>query len=350
MKLKSFSWSKDHETFSVKYPAEIVPLWFGDFYAQMIYAYYCSAKKVLTISANLLNEPLLNLMERYLTLNKIKYRVRGELQKKKITKFVYPKSDSIGIMFTSGKDSLHLLLKLIESHGAKKITAFYIKNINKSETHYEQQSVVEICKKLEIDLEMISASNSIVLNRSNHNIGLREQLLATCVVPFLIQRKISKLYFGLHESFKNINPPLYGSNEEAFGFWQKALAQYGLEIEIHGHVDSEKLNEYGITKEIISKHPDLLSLSSSCYTQLNFREYRHAQMAQKYPHLALYQGCGTCLKCLRINGTKLAMGLIGDVKEEKTALANYIINRFEQDYHMDHTLEEIVTDLRHTEM
>ena len=50
----------------------------------------------------------------------------------------------------------------------------------------------------------------------------------------------------------------------------------------------------------------LLSLTSSCYCQKNFREHRNDLLTSKFPKQYLYHGCGSCVKCMRINGGILA--------------------------------------------
>lgn len=303
-KVRTLSAGIQGQRIEITYPDEFVPIWFSKLFTEMVIAYWTCASRPSILDVSKLSKSTAKLIQRYFEVNELPLKILGEPDStSKIGGLKYTQDKKkIAIMFSGGKDSVHLAIKLIEKYGRENLTAFYVKNINKSESYYETRAAENICKKLEINLEIIRPTNSIKLNRMNHNISLRGELVATLALPYLIRDKISKIYFGTFSSFKKIDPPMFGEHEEALEYFNDWIAPSGLHFDFHEHFADIKIDVY---KDMVQKHRDILNMTSSCYTQLNFREHRYVIFKDNVPDIPIYDGCGSCIKCLRINSAIL---------------------------------------------
>ena len=250
------------------------------------------------------------------------------------------------IMFTGGKDSLHVLMYLLNDKKVKPqdIQCVYIPNINKSETHYERQTVEKICTKAKVKFVVVEVSNSVRINREGHNIGLRDQLLVTLALPYIIDFQSPTVIFGLHHAFDKMDAPLFTSHSSAFNCLELALRNLGVEIKIEPH-PSRGISEIQITRELIEKYPEYFWMTNSCYRQLNFRERQHKACQERNPDFKIYHGCGSCLKCLRINGILALYESSGNFAA-RWNMAKEVNNTFVKKYPHDETLLEVVKLLR----
>jgi hypothetical protein len=150
---------------------------------------------------------------------------------------------------------------------------------------------------------------------------------------------------GLHSSFYNQHKYLLSSHCSSFDHVTKALANYyGVQINVHNHIDYPHVDELGIARDLIERHRDLLNLTSSCYAQINWREKNNKFLQELVPSIKIYNGCGYCLKCLRINGAILLYD-----KEAQRApvphrnlLRQHITKKYLSSFRDDETLTEVV--------
>lgn len=291
------------ESYQVKFDCP-VPKFYPKYFTDFVRAYYYSAKKPSLLSINGISEEYRDLLLSYYKNEKIHLkdsRIDTVDNNKSLDPPFSPDKKRHVLMFTSGKDSLHLLLRLIEEYGKENILAIYCKNINKSENYYEIRSIAKICEKLGVKYKLIEVTNSIRLNRMNHNIGLREQLTLGTALPYILSFRAYKVWYGIYRAYDEMMPGVFSHHKSAFEFALKALEKLNIKIEIDNHIDYP-IQNVKILEYLIEKHREIFFMSSSCYSQLNFREMHHAREQKKYPDIQLYQGCGICLKCLIANG------------------------------------------------
>lgn len=323
------------------------PEWFTNFFWQFVWSYYYSATRPKFLYLNKFSKDMANLLTDYFhSIEHNDWQLVDPPKSKVDKEFAGQVLDEKRhvLMFTSGKDSLDLLLRLLGDHPKENILCLYLKNINRSETHYEQKYIKEICKILEVNYEIIECSNGVSINRTGHNIGLRDQLILGASVPYILKFNAKNVWFGIHHSFTELLENLYTSHQKAFRHMQNHLEKLMVEINVRCHLDAPELNELLITKRLIENNPELLRLTSSCYAQQNFRERHYANLKKKFPTLPLYEGCGHCVKCCRINGAiflydKKAQGA---PDSERYFFKKFLRAEYMRKFKKDETLTEII--------
>ncbi len=317
-----------------------LPKWFARTFRAMGQVYYYSAVKNKEIFLQMVPEPLSNLLAKYYELNLDEWNIKNISDKSKSEVKTPLDKNKITIMFTGGKDSLHVLLTLLKKHKAENIQCVYIPNINKSESYYERTTVDKICTKAKVKFIVVDVSNSVRINREGHNIGLRDQLLVVLALPYILQFGSHRVIFGLHDAFWKLSGPLFTSHCSAFGFLMDHLREMGVEIKIEPH-PNKAITEIQITRELIEKWPEYFWMTNSCYRQLNFRERQHKACQERHPDFKIYHGCGNCIKCLRINGILALYESSGNFAA-RWNMAKEVNNKFITNHVGDHTLLEIV--------
>ena len=323
-----------------------IPEWFPNLFGEMSLAYYIAAKFSNRIDLSKFHLPIAELLKSYFHNKKqdTKY-INSPKENKSIT--CKRTGNNIAVMLSGGKDSVHLLLKLSEKLPKNNIICFYTPSLNKSEQYYEKKAVKKICSKLEIKLIILDLKCSVKLNRMNHNISLREQLIYTICLPYLIENECSIVYWGNCIDFYSDNPSIYSASKSALDFVNEYLGYYGIEILQNNHSDIIKNFKSNIIfEEMTTKYKEYLDLTSSCYSQLNFKETKHKRLKAKFSDIELYNGCGSCIKCLRINAALL---LYRDKNHpEGIKLLNHIINVQKKNHPKDKVLLFFVNQLRKT--
>lgn len=259
------------------------------------------------------------------------------------TYFDQPNSEHKKIVALSGgKDSIHLLLKIISIYGKEKIEACFVSGINRSESHYERISAIELCKTLGIKLNIFKVSNSIKFNRTGHNIGLREPLIAACIIASKPLNERYEIFFGNIHSYRTQDSKLWGASAIALNI---AFGEIAPNVKFFDHIyaiDDATI----IFKEMIQKYRDILDGSSSCYSQMNFREHKNKKMIEKFPTIRLYHGCGSCLKCLRLNAAILRFSDLSEsTNQDIVGLFNYIKQFYFEKYPEDSDLKNLLTNI-----
>jgi len=243
------------------------------------------------------------------------------------------------VFLTGGKDSVHCLLRMIETYPIEEIRAIYVDRINKSECYYERKSIKKICLKLKIPLFIINSTYSMKLNRTGHNIGMREQLILAASLPFLISESIGDVYFGLTHIVDRLP-----TDEDSVIEWQrKDFENLGINIKIHRHIDYPNITEQEIMKDMIERFPDVLNMVTSCYTQINWREQMHERIKNDFNSLNLYSGCGYCIKCLRINLSKILYEFALD--ENTKRFFRFNLEIIKKKFKNDETLKVLVDEI-----
>lgn len=345
--MPSFSRAINGMRIAAKFPAGYCPSWYADFFGDMTLAYFYCATKPKHINLDKLSEPFAKMVTRYYEVNKLPFTATKKQYSQHSTNIKYPQDPKkIAIMMSGGKDSVHLMLKLIEAHGAENIFAVYVANLNRSETYYETRAVMRICDKLKVKYKIVRPINSVKLNRTGHNIALREELCVTLALPYLIHQKIQHVYFGSFNSFRKIDPIMYCSSKECLEFLNQYLSRHGIKFEFHNHIFFNSDSHIGIFQEMIEKYKDILDMTSSCYTQLNFREHRYELFKKKVPHIPIYNGCGSCIKCLRINSAILLFAKFDAPITERAFLFDHLTKFQKEKYPSDTSLNEHITALR----
>lgn len=339
--MSTFSFLKNREKIFLEYPFD-PPEWFPQFFFEIACAYHIGAKNPSVIDLSKFREPIANLMKRYLESKKMDIRMVG------IPSPIIPvkeliQGENICIMLSGGKDSVHLLVKALEKYPKDKLYCFYVPNLNKSEQYYEKKSVIKICNKLGVKIITPEVKNSVQINRMNHNISFREQLIFTICLPYILNYQCGKIYWGNYVSFFDPFAHLYVASKESVDFISQCLEEFGIKITHHNHTDLvENFNADSIFSEMVIQYRELLDLTSSCYTQINFRENRHKLLKGKIKSINIYNGCGSCIKCLRINAAILAFGEYDKKSQDYIYLANHIMKFYKEKYHHDETLSQLV--------
>jgi 7-cyano-7-deazaguanine synthase in queuosine biosynthesis len=329
------------------YPAAVVPAFFPRALQETVSAYYASATKREPRWREPPSANLAALVAEYFRHNNgilINAATRPRLPV--VTTYVLDRR-RVTITFTGGKDSTHLLMRVLERGTPEAhVQAVYCKNLNRSETAYEQKAVVKICERLGVRLRTVDVTNSIKLNRAGHNIGLREQLILCLALPYIVEFGSGLVLYGLHEGFETVTPALYSSHKSAFEHYLAYLREFGVELEVRNHVDYPDVNELMIARDLIERGRELLDMGSSCYTQMNFREACHERLQAKMPDMPLYNGCGSCVKCLRINGAILLYDARARAAPaaQRAALARHLFEGFMRFPH-DHTLADVMEEI-----
>lgn len=198
------------------------------------------------------------------------------------------------VFFTSGKDSMHLALFL------KKRSPYlvYIDGLNRSESFYEKKTAKAFASRFGFDLIFLKIPKALKRNRSGHNIGLRDQIIVATAYPEIKKLGVREVWFGVTHP---VQPPeLFTETALAHDL---ASSLYDHEFNVRFHFENG-FSEMDIMKDFVEG--DLLRYTSSCYAQPNFREHKHKLLKNKFPNQQIYHGCGSCVKCLRINGAIVA--------------------------------------------
>ncbi len=234
--------------------------------------------------------------------------------------------DRVMVCLTGGKDSVLMLLEMIEARGADNVIGFYVDGLNRSEASYERAAVSAICEKHGVRYAIARAQVSGAKNRTGHQIGLRDQLVLTMAMMYARYFEANSFAMGIH----------FDEHDETAPTWSESATAIGLWSELTGFtVHTLPIDELAIINRMIEHHMDTLEMTVSCYTQRNFRESQHARMVKKFPDSWVHpNGCGICNKCLRIQG---AVALHrGD-----TAMLDYVMTRHEKDFPDEPTLRLI---------
>lgn len=243
------------------------------------------------------------------------------------------------VFLTGGKDSVHCLLRMIETYPLEEIRAIYVDRINKSECYYERKSIKKMCLKLNIPLFIINSTYSMKLNRTGHNIGMREQLILAASLPFLISESIGHVYFGLTHIVDRLP-----TDEDSVLEWQrKDFENLGVNIQINRHVDYPNITEQEIMKDMIERFPDVLNMVTSCYTQINWREQMHDRIKSNFSSLNIYSGCGYCLKCIRINLSKILWEF--PFNDTSKRFFNFNLEIIEKKFKRDETIRILISEI-----
>lgn len=347
------SWQRDGQKLEASYDVEI-PGWFSEFYSQIANAYYETANRFSRIGTDKYMPEIQHLVHNYLLdvdVQPLMFSLNARKKFKHATGISHPVDlTKACVMFTSGKDSLHLFLRLIESgkYLPGNILCIYVKNLNRSETHYEQLAIRKISQATGMKFKIVDLANSVKINRTGHNIGLREQLILMLSLPYILNFGASEVYYGLHASFYNQHKFLLSSHQSSFDLVTKALVSYyGVQINVHNHIDYPNVDELGIARDLIERHRDLLNLTSSCYAQINWREKNNKFLQESVPTIKVYNGCGYCLKCLRINGAILLYDKDAKNAPEphRRVLTQHIMKKYLSQFREDETLTEVVRQL-----
>jgi len=294
--------SKAAQRLSIGFEFEI-PAWYKQLFYETCLTYYHSCSLEGRVFHKNLSGELIDIISMYFkehnkTPNFLTPSSSKASENKKID---YTFDDKkVAIAYSGGKDCVYLAIKLIES-GIKpeNILNIYIPNINKSESHYEKIAVEKTSNFLGCQYHIVETKNSIKVNRSGHNIGTREQLIAGIALPYMIQFGASKLYFGLKKDSGDL---LFTDRRDVFDLFEKRIKYDVPQIDLIPYGPLVGLTDLSIAKYMVKNCPGILDLTSSCYTQINFRERRHKALQDKFPNIPLYNGCGSCQKCMIING------------------------------------------------
>ncbi len=299
--MRQIDWKYQGERFQITSPAL---QGHSEIFSQMAYAYWASAKKKSVVLSKLLSQHIDDLLKEYLQTNSVKLTAPGApgVTPKLAKKINLDESKHV-VFLTSGKDSVHLLNKICENFGPLNVLAIYVDRINKSEAVYESEQAPIIASHFGCHFQMIEVTNSISLNRDGHNIGLRDQMILVSALASVLNFGAKTVWYGVTH---HVQPPaLWTETYEAHSHLLKLInATYDCDLKVRFHCENG-VHEIDILKAIVNQ-PELLKLTSSCYTQKNFREHRHEILRSKFPMQVLYHGCGYCVKCMRINGGILA--------------------------------------------
>lgn len=323
-----------------------LPKGYAKLFREMCQIYFYSALKKSRVYMQGISDPMNALLAEFYNANGINVDSWDVLPLKEIQKAEHKiDTEKTTLMFTGGKDSLHALLYYLEKLDKSKIQCIYIPSINKSKSVYERETVKKICDKLGVLLHVVEVSNSVHFNRSGNNIGLRNQLLVTLALPYIVDFGSSIVVFGLHDAFHNISDPnLFTSHVSAFGYLTHRMQSSGIRLEIKPHPVDE-ISELEITKELIEKHSELFWMTNFCDRQSKFRERQNEKLRERHPGFKTYNGCGNCIECLKINGILSLYEYTGN-KAARWNMAKEVNNTFIKIFPEDETLKKIVDELR----
>lgn len=299
--MKNLNWSFGGERFQIS--TDTFP-GLADLFSQVAYCYYLSAKKSGVIKATSLSQNSLDLIKRYLNINQISPKIVDIPKKIPKLEFQFELDDSKHVVFlTSGKDSVHLLQTIVGKFGAQNVLAIYVDRLNKSEAVYESKNSEKIAAHFGVKYHRVEVVNSIKLNRDGHNIGLRDQMILVSALSEIFNFRASNVWYGVTHDEQP--PSLWTETYDAHVYIQQLIwTMYGVKLSIHFHCENG-VHELDIIREIVQDRA-LLDMTSSCYSQQNFREHKHDSVQRKFPKFPFYNGCGSCVKCMRINGGILA--------------------------------------------
>jgi len=206
---------------------------------------------------------------------------------------------------TGGKDSALLLAIFKRLYPNERCIAFYAPNINKSESVYEKEAAFLIAAKLKTKFINTKLKNSVRINRENHNIGLREPLALASLFGHLTE-KPTHIWFGSNRAFEKVHDKMFASSKSAADITAKLF--YPEEppqiLNFAALPENSIPPVHFMFAELEASFPEIAKYVSSCYAQKNFREHKHDSLQKKFPTFKIYQGCGYCVKCMRINAQK----------------------------------------------
>lgn len=287
--------------------------------------------------------PVANMLEHYFHLKEHQFQKHGDPARIEEAPPQGETSQKVAVFLSGGKDSVHLLLKLLEHRPAYGIVAFYVGGLNRSEQHYEKKAVKAVCQKVGVELVCIEPKNSIKLNRDGHNISLREELALVTALPYIVEMGINTCYWGTIDSFRDLDKRFFASSYEALLYITVLLRSVGVHLEHKNTQDVDpEVTSISVFNDMVVKWPEYLDLSSSCYTQINFREKRHELLQDKVQTIQIAKGCGQCIKCCRINAAILKWGDLQDADVNDVGrLKEHLETRLKK-LGPDHQLEELL--------
>jgi 7-cyano-7-deazaguanine synthase in queuosine biosynthesis len=318
----------------------------GELLKKTIHTYVASISSSKFRNMRGLPQSLIELLELYLyeTYQDNVKLLKSEIQNERTSAPEVPLDNGKHLIaFSGGLDSFHLLIRLLEK-GIKPehIVCVHVYNLNRSEGPYALQACQKICAHFGVKLHVVKFSSSFKLNRAGHNIGLREQLILGIMAPYIYAYRTKHVWFGLYQDFEDIEAAIVTSNKRCFDLYQKFLASFGLLIEVHNHPDRPEIDEIGVVRDMVTRHRDLIDLSTSCYTQMNWREQCHDRLQKKFVSIPLYNGCGYCVKCMKMNGAYI----LWDAKRD--TFLTHEVERLKQHillFYASHKDEESLTRL-----
>lgn len=290
-----------------------------------LYFYSCNEPKFVRLLSPTSIEILKNHLRQAVGFGKFRTMDMTTPEKRKFDQDLNPEKHVITL--TGGKDSFFQLHKTAQETKPENILCLYVENLNKSECVYEKKSIKKICQHYGVKYKIMRLTNSIKINRQSHNIGLREQLVFVVCLPEILKFKAKNIHYGVHQggyhgfqenkkaSFSN----MYTGTKHCWDLFFQLTKQYGLpdiELRAHPHEDDFETIEAIMNDDDIFK---VLPLSSSCYTQINFRERHHQNLQKKFKTIKLSNGCGHCIKCVRINSGILLRELKRETVSPKEA-------------------------------
>lgn len=304
-----------------------IPAWYKHFFYETCLAYFHSCSKERRIPHKGLSQEYQKIIELFFEKKPI-FLSTGKPEKSIKLKYNFD-GQKVAVAFSGGKDCVYLVDKLIKSgKNPNDILCLYIPNLNKSESHYEKIAVEKISNYLGCQFHILDVTNSIKINRSGHNIGIREQLISCLCLPYMIQFGADSLYFGL-KSEKSDDDLLFTDRRDVFQILQNRINQDVPQINLIPYGPLEGMTDLEISKCIFQNSPKLLELTSSCYTQINFREKRHDKLQSQFPSMKLYNGCGQCQKCMIING---AIAIFQESSTDKKRFVSFYKKRMEEKF------------------
>lgn len=342
--MKKISWSYGEAKFAATYELNnVLPL--SDLILSTIQSYYFSTIRPSSIHSTQMTRNAINLIKNYYEINN--HQTSIFCLPKKLKKTVVATSEKkAACLITGGKDSVHLLMRLVERYGKNNVIAIYVSNINKSEAAAEKKAVVSIAKLVGVKCSVVQVGNGIKITRTHHNIGLREQLLIALALPIMAAFGAQNIYFGLTHGAAHRPPALWTDSDEAMNLIARDCLDKGIKIKWHYHLDSPNIDEDKIVYQLITKWPVLWDHISSCYTQLTWRG-KMKQMLESKVNMPIYNGCGYCLKCCRINASFLLHRQdYADIPlKNKLALYAHIKHQYENKLEKDHFLGKLLARL-----
>ncbi len=334
-------WTHNKAKIAAKYDVPLPP-GFHRLFKEVADCYYFSAVKSPNPVLRGTTKEMRDLLAGYYAANKIDHTLRASITVVPPAPVTKLDDDKVAIMLTGGKDSVHALLEVLKTTKPENVMGIYIPNINRSESYYEKQAVPNICNKLGVAHHVVDLKNGVKLNRTDHNIALRDQFMVMIALPYIIQFGAKRVMFGLKGA--HLPAAMFTSEIEAFDLFEKRLLLDGIEIKVIFHPRG-KITELQIIRELFEKSPEILALTSSCYTQLNFRESRNKACQVRNPGVKIYHGCGSCLKCLRVNSALMLYKESGPLLERKK-MVREIFDRFVESHYGDDELRVMMKEFK----
>lgn len=332
-----FNFSKYDCTLSSAYEQRIVPSNFSSNLTDIFSLYIAS---LINKPVNLPNE-LNDILNVYQKMNKFPENINSiSLLREKMVGVKELSEEKHIVFLTGGKDSVHLVLEVIKAYGKENVMAVYVSGVNKSETFYEKKAVENISKIIGIPFRIVNLKIKIKnWNREGHFIGLRNQLVIGLSLPYFFEFGAGNAWFGIHKN--TTEPKLWTDNTDVLDDFCRYLSTVGANIKVRTHREFTHTNENEITRHLFLNHKNVFNQISSCYAQINWREQMHERIKKKLPSFPLANGCGYCVKCLRINAV-----IYNEVKltlpmTERMDAVEHFYGTFKKKFPKDDTLTKI---------